>query len=71
MLGHRSKQDFEKGIVGFIDSFDMNFSDYFAKEKITILFVLCQIIIKELENILNTNTDIYQGKIITSLIVIR
>ena len=67
LLGHRSKEDMSNGMIGFMTSFDMNFSDYFAKEKITILLVLSQIIILELETIIETNQDIYKGKMMVSI----
>jgi hypothetical protein len=67
LLGHRNKQDIDNGMIGFMTPFEMSFSDDFAKDKIEILLLLCQILIFELKNTIHTNIDIYKGKVMASI----
>ena len=50
-----------------MSSFDMDFSDYFAKEKMKILVVLLVAIINELKIIISYNDAIKNGKVIASI----
>lgn len=67
LLGFRKKEEIESGIIGFMSPFDMDFSDYFAKEKMKILVVLLIAIITELRIISSSTDAIKKGKIMASI----
>ena len=67
LLGFRKKAEIDNGILGFMSPFDMDFSDYFAKEKMKILVVLLIAIITELKIIISYDDSIKNGKIMASI----
>jgi hypothetical protein len=67
LLGFRKKEEIENGVIGFMSPFDMDFSNYFANEKMKILIVLLVAIITELRIITSHNDSIKNGKVMVSI----